>query len=311
MSAITPYVNPCTLKLYDNGKYRFNLKVFFVLQNTTAAKTYVNMIKHKWYLPRAVPFSVYEPAHAFEALTLFNVLYSANDYETFYKTAVYLRDIINEGLFVYVLNTVIVQRADTQGITIPLIYEVFPSYFNSGEIMTTAQRINVHGNKFIENYPSTYLWDNNVVISWNATSWPYYGKNFAVTYFTHDYGLNAYNYHVNLAYPYWLGGNVIPGFKRARRGEIWWFYHKQLLARYYMERLSNGLGEIPEITEVVEDGYNPGLLYHNGIPFPVRPNYYNLEQPHLSKEIEAVTEYERRLWESIDQGYIVNVSMQF
>lgn len=280
-----------------------------LFQNITAAKTFVNMMKNNWYLPRSVPFSVYEPAHAFEAMTLFNMLYSAKDYDTFYNTAVYLRDILNEGLYIYSLSVTIIYRPDTQGVVIPPNFEVFPSYFNNGEIMVTAQRINTHGHRFMKNYPSTFLWDDNVVIRWNSTAWPYYDANFPLSYFTNDYDLNDAQYFLSLVTPYWMGGEEMPVIYKKSRGEAWWFAHRQIMARYYMERLSNGLGEIPEITDVVEEGYNSGLLYHNGIPFPTRPNHYHLDNPELASALEKVQEFERRIWEAIDKGFFINVSL--
>lgn len=274
----------------------------------TSVKTYVGMLKNNWQLPRAVPYAVNDHSHNFETRTLFNILYTAKDYETFYKAAVYLREKVNEGLYAYVLSVAILYRPDTQGVVVPPIYEIFPSFFNNGEVMTTAQRINTHGFRHIEHFPSTHQWDNNVVIRWNATAWPYIDNtNFPVTYFTHDYGLNAYYYYYNLMYPYWLGSDIIPGLNQERRGEYWLYIHKQILARYYMERLSNGLGEIPDLSKWVKEGYTSGLMYHNGIPYPSRPNHFQLEQPEFMSYLESAWEYERRLWMAVDQGYILNV----
>ncbi|XP_022823141.1 acidic juvenile hormone-suppressible protein 1-like [Spodoptera litura] len=275
--------------------------------NVTAVSTYIEMLEHKWVLPRAVPFSVLESAHKFEAVTLYNILYSAKDYDSFYKAAVYLRERVNENLFAYVLGVVILNRPDTQGIYIPRLHEVFPSYYYNGEILTTAQRINTHGHRLIESYPSTYKWDNNVVIRWNDTIWPYSNSYVSpVGYFTNDIGLNTYYYNYHLAQPSWLHSEVLP-LNKVRRGEWLWFVHQQMLARYYMERLSNGLGEIPELGhEIVKEGYNPGLLYHNGIAFPVRPDYYHLDQPLLVHALQKIDDYERRVRDAIEQGYVLN-----
>nr|AAT76805.1 hexamerine [Helicoverpa armigera] len=275
--------------------------------NVTAVTTYIEMLEHQWILPRAVPFSLLQAEHRFGAVTLYNVLISAKDYDTFYKTAVYVRDLVNENLFAYVLSIAILNRPDTQGIYIPRLPEVFPSYFYNGEIMTTAQRINTHGQNMVEHYPSTYKWDNNVVIRWNATIWPYLrSETMPLAYFTHDFSLNTFYYNLHLAQPSWLHSEVLP-VNKHRRGEWFWFLHKQILTRYYMERLSNGLGEIPELGhEIVQYGYASGLLYHNGVPFPARPNYFNLDQPQLVNEIQEILDYERRIRDAIDQGYVVN-----
>lgn len=261
-------------------------------------------------VPRGLPFTVLENTHRFELETLFNVFYSAKDFETFYKTAVWARDHVNEGLFVYALSTAIVHRHDTQGIVIPQIYEIFPWFFHNSQIMTTAERINVQGQWMVEHYPTTYNWENNVVIKANMTNWPYYiNKEMKISYFTHDLGLNTHYYNWFLHYPKWLGGEVIPLVK-DRRGEWFWFVHKQFLTRYYMERLSNGLGEIPDLTwdVPVEVGYESGLSYSNGIPFPVRPNHWDIEQPQHSELLEKLVTFERRVRDAIDAGYVINVS---
>ncbi|XP_063537221.1 acidic juvenile hormone-suppressible protein 1-like [Cydia strobilella] len=274
--------------------------------NVTAVKIYVDLMENG-LLPRAVPFSILEEYHQFEAETLFQVLFSAKDYDTFYKTAVYLRDRVNENMYVYVLTTAILHRHDTQGFVVPPFYEIFPSYFHNGEVMTTAQRINTHGMHLVEYYPMTYIWNDNVVIRWNETVWPYFSVDSPVFYWTHDYALNTWYYNTQVAYPKWLGSETCPLVKDYR-GEWFWYWHKQLLSRYYMERLSNGLGEIPdlELHGTVEEGYTPGLLYHNGIPFPVRPNHFHLYQEDFVHEIKAIEDYERRIRDAIDAGYYIN-----
>lgn len=283
----------------------------FLLQNLTAVKIYAEILENDLKLPRGVPFSVQEYTHVFEAKLLYEVLYSAKDFSTFYKTAVYVRNIVNEGLFVYVLSVTLLHRQDTQGIVIPPIYEVFPSYFHNSEILTTAQRINTHGKRMLEHYPTTYVWDENVVIRWNTTVWPYSNNDVSLIYLLHDVHYNAFYYNLQLMYPSWLGDENTPLIK-DRRGEFFWFYHKQILARYYMERLSNGLGEISELgLNVVQDGHVPGLSYHNGIPFPVRPNHFHLDQPEFVEAITEITEFEHRIREAIDRGYVVNVGSLF
>lgn len=72
-----------------------------------------------------------------------------------------------------------------------------------------------------------------------------------------------------------LGGDEF-GLKKDRRGEFYLYQIRQILARYYLERLSNGLGEIPEFNfwEPLETGYYSSLTFFNGVNFPSRSNYY-------------------------------------
>lgn len=261
-------------------------------------------------LPRAAPFSILEVTHRFEVETLFNVLYSAKDYETFWNTAVWMRQHVNEYLFVYVLSVAILHRPDTQGVVVPPLYEIFPEFFTNTEVLTTAQHVNSYGLKGIENNPSTYLWQDNVVIRENMTFWSHYTNDEArLNYFIHDQAVNTFLYNHQLTYPLWLGGEITPLVK-DRRGEWFWFIHKQMLSRYYLERLSNGLGELPELSwdVPVETGFWSGLSYWNGIPMPVRPNHWLLNQPEFVEELTRLKDFERRIRDAIDQGYLVNVS---
>lgn len=82
-----------------------------------------------------------------------------------------------------------------------------------------------------------------------------------LAYFTEDIGWNAYYYNYHLDYPFWMEGEKY-GLNKDRRGELYLYMHQQLLARFYLERLSNGLGEIDELSlyRGISDGYSSGLL---------------------------------------------------
>lgn len=290
-------------EVLNTQKFDWNVEHY---SNVTAVKIYVDITKCG-LIPRGVPFTFLEGSHKFEAVTLFHVLFSAKDYQTFYKTAVWARQHVNEFLFVHVLTVVVLNRHDTQGIVIPPLYEIFPSFFNNAEIMTTAQRINTHGHRWVEHYPHTLVHNKDVVIQANYTFWPYYtSQQVLVDYFTHDHGLNTWYYNQFLMYPSWLGGKTVH-LVNDRRGEWFWFMHKQLMTRYYMERLSNGLPEITELSwnSPVVEGVTSGLVYPNGIPFPVRQNYFDIEEhPEYTELLTKIQDYEHRIRDVIDKGYV-------
>lgn len=110
--------------------------------------------------------------------------------------------------------------------------------------------------------------------------------------------------------------------KNDRRGEQFYFINQQILARLYLERLSNGLGEIPNIdlNNPVQSGYYPSLTYPNGLQFPIRPdnvllrrrsdNDQSYSQSYNSSDIyELVKDYETRIRGAIDSGIVLSVSI--
>ncbi|XP_032519279.2 acidic juvenile hormone-suppressible protein 1-like [Danaus plexippus] len=274
--------------------------------NVTAVKEFIYLLEHDILQPRWFSFSLSEPAVRREAEIAFNLLYSAKDYSSFYKAAVYLRQHLNEAIFVYVLSVAILYHPETQGVVVPPVYEIFPSYFHNAEIINLANKINVHGKESVKNYPQSYMWDENVVIRWNETVWPYAGQESApMSYFMNDYSLNAIIYNNHLRQPFWLDESIVSQHK-LNWGAYNLFFYKQIVSRYYLERLSNGLGEIPLLNwDVVEEGYSSGLVHYNGVPLPIRPDYYQLNQPKLLESVEQLKIYERRIREAIQLGYVI------
>lgn len=203
-------------------------------------------------------------------------MYNAKDWETFYKVACWAREYINEGMFVYAIHVAVLHRDDLQGMVLPPIYEIYPYFFVNSEVIDKAYYYKMkHGG--LEG-------DHTYYVQSNFSGW-YLNNNPAqkeLSYFTEDVGLNAYYYYFNLDYPFWLGGEEY-GLNKDRRGELFYFVHQQLLARYYMERLSHGHGSIPVFNweEDIRTGYVPSMRYPNGLEFPVRPaSSYVVYNPH-------------------------------
>lgn len=102
-----------------------------------------------------------------------------------------------------------------------------------------------------------------------------------------------------------MGGKEF-GLYKDRRGELYMFHHQQLLARYYLERLSNNMGIIPEFSfyTPIEHGYYPDMYYYNGVPYPARDNHYNVHVEGNFEHIEEVESYFYRIRDAIDYGFI-------
>lgn len=127
-----------------------------------------------------------------------------------------------------------------------------------------------------------------------------------LSYFTEDVGLNAYWYYLNMDYPDILSGEEF-GLNKDRRGELWIYNVQQLLARYYMERLSNGLGDIDELLMLgnIRKGYDPQLIDYNGNGYTFRKNYYHIESYKRMESGSRLITVNRRTLDLIDAGKYV------
>ncbi|GBP03146.1 Arylphorin subunit A4 [Eumeta japonica] len=134
----------------------------------------------------------------------------------------------------------------------------------------------------------------------------FFNRESALSYFTEDVGLNAYWYYLNMDYAFFLDGKTF-GLNKDRRGEYWLYNVRQLLSRYYFERLSHGYGEIPEFSflNTIEYGYNPQLVYYNGVGFSYRKNYYEVESYGKYDYYYKVVDFFNRIDEIITKGVYV------
>lgn len=149
-----------------------------------------------------------------------------------------------------------------------------------------------------------------------------------LVYFTEDIGLNNYYYfsrignsrivdneqmynndnnkeNINMKNGKTINRNEVDD-KINRRGERYLYQMKQLLARFNLERKSNGLDNVQDITidGVVDNGVYANLRYTNGLQMPNRQNEFNLKKQHNTRLIQVTKDFENRFYRAIDQGYV-------
>ncbi|XP_053678710.1 hexamerin-1.1-like [Anopheles nili] len=246
-------------------------------------------------------FTIYNYWYAKQTLQLYRFFENAIDWDTYYKNVVWARENINEGMFLCALTLSVLHRKDLEGIILPAIYEIYPHYFFNGDVFHDASNrrsmepeYGFYGNKRHNVAQSNYS-------AFFATQ--FYGEG-SLSYFTEDVGLNAYYYYFMMDYAPFLGGDKL-GLKNDRRGELYLFMHQQLLARYYLERNSNGLGPIQELTweSPIATGYYPMLQYWNGVPFRSRESNF-LWRPYDPIKLTGIKAHEERVRQAIDLGYV-------
>jgi len=106
---------------------------------------------------------------------------------------------------------------------------------------------------------------------------PYFDNEYKLDYFIEDFALNSFYYYFRQVMPFWFDSEDFD-IPKDFRGYYYYFYHKQLLGRYYLERISNDLDDIEDFdwNKPFYPGYYSTLMYNNGIVMPQRPRYMNV-----------------------------------
>ncbi|XP_072944977.1 arylphorin subunit alpha-like [Epargyreus clarus] len=263
-------------------------------------------LKKTGFLPRNYPFTIFYEKHKQEAIALFHLFFYAKDFETFYKTAAAARVYMNEGTFLYAYYIAVIHRPDTQGIVLPAPYELYPQFFVNSPEWFKIFRARMQNSLFDKENARRHgvIEESNAYVFYanysDALSYP--NDEYKLSYFTEDVGLNAYYYYFHAYFPFWMDGDEYPVMKE-RRGEAYYYFYQQLLARYYLERLSNGLGEIPEFSwrYPIKTGYYPPLVYH--YPLAQRPNDYQIPYKKHINELQFLDTYEKTFIQYLEKSH--------
>ncbi|XP_043280053.1 arylphorin subunit alpha-like [Venturia canescens] len=255
-------------------------------------------------LPRGEMFSVYYPKLMKESYALFRIFYYAKDFDTFFNSALWARVYMNEGSYLCALYQAVLRRPDTKYIRLPPPYEIYPYAFYNSEILEKAK--NAHLYREINANTDK----SEIIINGNYSGW-YIGREYdtemKLKYFIEDVGFNSFYFYFRQESPFWLNSEDYALGEKDIRGEEYLYGHKQILARYNLERIANGLERIEDFDWNSEfyPGYYPTMTYHNGLPFPQRPHWSKI--PHYKYIYSrAIQDYEMRISAAIDLGYVID-----
>ncbi|XP_032453316.1 arylphorin subunit alpha-like [Nasonia vitripennis] len=261
-------------------------------------------------------FTYYNQEHREEMMTLYKLFYFAKDFNTFYKTACWARIHMNTGLFTTAFTTAVLYRDDTKFIRLPAIYEMYPNMFFDSKVVRDAQRIMMtHGKTHLGhemmgmkktddmNHVETfYLYSNFTEVCLN----PMHNYENKMMYFMEDIGLNAFYYYYRMMFPFWMSTKEY-SVPQNIRGELYYYFHQQLMARYYLERFSNGLGEIEDFSwdSMRLPGFYSDYMFNNGVSMP-RRDWWNVVPFYKYRYLEYLKMLETRIMEAIDSGFIID-----
>lgn len=274
-------------------------------------KRFINNYK-LGFLPRGEIFTLHLARQMNEVIDSFHLLYYANDFTTFIKTACWMRLHLNEGMFVYALSVAVRHRDDCRDIILPPPYEIYPYFFVRADVIQKAYMFKMRNglidDELCKFYGITvndkiYTIDEN-----NDDTRVYLNEYDTLRYFTEDIDLNTYYYYFHIDYPFWMKDDNLYKL-RIRRGELMFYMYQQILARYYLESMSHNIGAIKTFTwyKPIKVGYWPWIKYHTGVEFPVRYNNYVVVSDDNIDIARLIEDYEMIIREAVVKGFIVTV----
>ncbi|CAG9788678.1 unnamed protein product [Diatraea saccharalis] len=260
---------------------------------------------HKDFIPKYSPFTIFNEKMRHQAKALYDVFYYAKDFDTFYYSASWARANVNPYMFTYVFYIAVIQRADTASLILPPFYEVVPEYYVNHDVFTKIYYGKMRGEVF-EEFPEygIYKEGNYHLYYQNYSDYHTYGDEYKLAYLTEDIGFNSFYYYFHAIMPFWQDGDEIAhGIFKERRGEIYYHFYQQLLARYYLERLSNNMGEIPTFSwyQPFKQGYRP-VMSSSFTPFVQRSDNYVMQNSYNLNDLRFVRNYEDMFLTFVEEG---------
>uniref|UniRef100_A0A240PKS4 Tyrosinase copper-binding domain-containing protein n=1 Tax=Anopheles christyi TaxID=43041 RepID=A0A240PKS4_9DIPT len=202
------------------------------------------------WIKRRDSFSLFNAEHRKAAGKLTKLFMNQPDADTLVDVAAYARDRLNAPLFQYALSVALLHRPDTKSVTVPSVLHLFPDQFMDP---ATNARMMEEG---------TIVLDENrmaISMSMNFTASDDEPEQ-RMAFFREDIGVNLHHWHWHLIYP---GSGPPEVVRKDRRGELFYYMHQQLLARYQVDRFAQGLGRtepLANVREPLREPYYPKLL---------------------------------------------------
>ncbi|XP_046607726.1 phenoloxidase 1-like [Neodiprion virginianus] len=251
-------------------------------------------------LGRREPFSLFIPFHRKMAARLIEIFMDMPTYDEFLSASVYCRDRVNSNMFIYALSVAILHRPDTKNLPIPPLSEVFPEKFMNGAVCSRAKE---EANLVPDGCRKP------IVIPKDYTASDL-DEEHRVAYFREDLGINLHHWHWHLVYPVEAAREIVD---KDRRGELFYYMHEQIVARYNLERLCNNLPRVQRLInwhEPIPEGYFPKLdCLVASRPWPSRTagaTLKDINRPvnQVKFDIQDLMRWRDRIFNAIHEGAV-------
>ncbi|XP_056629808.1 phenoloxidase 1 [Diorhabda sublineata] len=194
-------------------------------------------------------FSLFIPKHRKIAGQLINIYLGMRSVDDLLSVAVYTRDRVNPYLFNYALSVALLHRSDTKNIDLPSFIRSFPDKYVDSKITSQAREeanLVPTGSRTPIEIPKDFTASN-------------LEPEHVLAYFREDLGINLHHWHWHLVYPFEAALEVV---NKNRRGELFYYMHQQIMARYNFERLCTGLKRVERFIDwrkAIPEAYFPKL----------------------------------------------------
>lgn len=255
-------------------------------------------------LPRHANFSLFLPAHREYAKKLIDIFMGMRNVDELQSMAVYSRDRVNPYLFNYCLSVALLHRPDTQDLDVPTFMQSFPDKFLDSRALARArEEANI--------VPTGSRMPIEIPIDYTASNLE---EEHRLAYFREDLGINLHHWHWHLVYPFNGPRELV---NKNRRGELFYYMHQQIMARYNSERLCNSLKRVTRLTDwrsPIVEAYFPKLdsiVASRSYPARVANQTLrdlNREQDQVKADIGQLERWRDRIMAAIHSGVVQDES---
>ncbi|XP_060525566.1 phenoloxidase 1 [Cylas formicarius] len=251
-------------------------------------------------LPRDENFSLFLPKHRRIAGRLIDIFLGVRSVDDLLAVAIYARDRVNPYLFNYCLSVALLHRADTQDLDVPSIIHSFPDKYLDSKVFAKAREesnIVPEGARMPIEIPKDYTASD-------------LEEEHRLAYFREDLGINLHHWHWHLVYPFEAARSVVD---KNRRGELFYYMHQQIMARYNFERLCNKMKRVERFLDwdqPIKEAYFPkldSLVASRSWPARVA----NQKIQNLKREVDGITldiddmkRWRDRIYDAIHSGSV-------
>ncbi|XP_065204195.1 phenoloxidase 3-like [Planococcus citri] len=257
-------------------------------------------------LPKESRLEVFNSFHQKCASHLINVFYNV-PLNHFKQAVEYAQTRVNISLMNYALSVALLHRKDSIKFNLQL-----PSHLTTepGMYLDMAKIKEDLGKSKRTEEKSGELKRCFVEINPNFT-----GTNLdpehRVAYFREDIGINLHHRHWHEVYPYDADISIV---NKDRRGELFYYMHQQIVARYNFERFSSGLSRAEaysDFRDPVEEAYFPKMdQLSKSNQFCSRPANTILKDLHRDNfyiKLSTMERWRDRIYDAIDRGYAYTI----